>query len=253
MNIVICVKAVPMKLVSPVDAKSTSFTINPYDLWTLSNIVQSGKKYGWNITCLCMGSLAVKDVLFKCYALGADNCILLSDVKFAGSDTYATSYILSKALALIPYDFIVCGREAIDGETGQIGCSLATWLDIPYVQGVQQLKMSEAGNSINIHYKDNSIEYVAEANQGIPMVLAYSDFVVHVDINLMALKRAQKKEIIVWDTEVLMVDPDDCGQAGSKTKVVHMKPNTASDKNVQFISGTNTEKAKDLLKFLSVV
>ena len=97
MNIIVLIKPVSEKYVNNNSANEENLVINPYDLYALSNIVElKNKNKDIHITCISMGSLKAKDVLIRCRAIGADDVILLSDEAFAGSDTYATIYILER-------------------------------------------------------------------------------------------------------------------------------------------------------------
>ena len=102
------------------------------------------EKYGGKVTVITMGPPQAEDALREAISLGADEAILLSDRAFAGSDTWATSYVLSKAVAKIAnYDLIICGRQTLDGDTGQVGPELSEMLKIPfiaYVSKVEEIK-----------------------------------------------------------------------------------------------------------------
>ncbi len=117
--------------------------INPDDLAGLEEALRIKDEYGAHVTVLSMGPNQAKQMLTECYAYGADECILLSDRAFAGSDTWATSNALASALRNIQWDLLIAGRQAIDGDTAQVGPQIAEKLGIPqvtYVEKIEQVK-----------------------------------------------------------------------------------------------------------------
>jgi electron transfer flavoprotein beta subunit len=121
---------------------------NPEDLNALEMALQVKEQYGGQVTVLSMGPLQAAEVLRAALYRGADHVILLSDRKFAGADTQATSYTLSRAIAKVgAFDLVFCGRQAIDGDTAQVGPQVAEKLGLPqitYAAGILGLQ----GNDI---------------------------------------------------------------------------------------------------------
>ncbi|KAA8671383.1 electron transfer flavoprotein subunit beta/FixA family protein [Clostridium sp. HV4-5-A1G] len=154
MNIVVLVKQVPdmekVKFDSErgvVDRKSAGTEINPFDLNALEAAVQIGEKIDSTITAVSMGPPSAKDALKECIARGATRGVLVSDIKFGGSDTRATSTILSSTIEKIgAYDLIIAGEKTVDGDTGQVGPEIAEFLNIPhgsYISKIQEISESE--------------------------------------------------------------------------------------------------------------
>jgi len=112
---------------------------NPEDLNALETALQIKENYGGKVTVATMGLPAAAEILRESLYRGADEVILITDPKCAASDTLATSYILSCAVKKIPYDIVLCGRQAIDGDTAQVGPQLAEKLAIPQITYVEQL------------------------------------------------------------------------------------------------------------------
>jgi electron transfer flavoprotein beta subunit len=115
---------------------------NPEDLNALESALEIKGKFGAKITVITMGLPAASEILRDSLYRGADDVILITDVRCAASDTLATSYILSCALKKVDYDIVLCGRQAIDGDTAQVGPQLAEKLGIPqitYVEGLTEL------------------------------------------------------------------------------------------------------------------
>ena len=148
-NCVVCVKQVPdtsnitgeaMKADGTVNRAALPTIFNPEDLNALEAALAVRDTYGGTVTAIAMGPPAACDVLRECLFRGADRGILLTDRRAAASDTLATSYILSRAIKTIgAYDFVFCGRQAIDGDTAQVGPQLAEKLGIPQITYYEQL------------------------------------------------------------------------------------------------------------------
>ncbi len=146
---VVCVKQVPdtanvtaqaMKEDGTVNRAALPAVFNPDDLYALEVALQVRDRYGGTVTVLTMGPPKAGDVLRECLYRGADRVVLLTDRRAAASDTLATSYILSQAVrATKNYDFVFCGRQAIDGDTAQVGPQLAEKLGIPQVTYVEEM------------------------------------------------------------------------------------------------------------------
>ncbi len=139
MNILVCIKQVPDTTEIRMDPKTNTLvragvpsTVNPFDKYALEAAVQLREKHGGTVTAMTMGPAQAAQALRECYSLGADRMVLVSDRRFGGADTYATSYTLSQAVnALGGFDLILCGRQAIDGDTAQTGPMLAEHLGLP--------------------------------------------------------------------------------------------------------------------------
>ena len=115
--------------------------MNPFDLFALEMAVQLKKEYSGSITAVTMGPKISEEVLWEALAIGADRAVLLSDPRFAASDTLATSYVLGMGIRKIGrFDLILCGMRTTDSDTGQVGPQLAEELDLPHVTGVEKLE-----------------------------------------------------------------------------------------------------------------
>jgi electron transfer flavoprotein beta subunit len=132
MNIVVCVKQVPDTNEVRIDPDTNTLVregiptiINPYDLTGLKMALALKEKNGGSITVLSMGLLQAMKDLEYCFEMGADRAILLSDKRLGGSDTLATGYALAQTIAKLDYELIICGLEAVDGSTAQVGPSIA--------------------------------------------------------------------------------------------------------------------------------
>lgn len=160
MKIIICVKQVPDTNEVKINHETGTLIrdgvpsiINPDDLNAIEEAVRLKEKYeDVTVTVLCMGPPQADVALREAIAIGADDAILLSDRAFAGSDTWATATILAAAIKAIgDYDIIFCGRQAIDGDTAQVGPEIAEFLDLPQVSYVEQLDI--CGNTVTAKRK----------------------------------------------------------------------------------------------------
>lgn len=240
MKAVICMKPIKSELIYPGESRLEDFTINPFDLNALEKLTAFKKKYDCHIICLCMGPKSAESILRKAISLGADDAVLISDAKFAGSDTIATSYILKKAIEKIgDVDLVVCGKRSVDGETGQVVFGIAERFHYYCLSDLDDI----------LEYQDGKIK-VTKINENekltgllkLPAVVSFGDFTVKtLKISLPALKRARKKELTFWNAEDLEVELTKCGLSGSRTKVLEIKRDVCT-KSKQYLEGTLEEK-----------
>ena len=146
MNIIVLVKQVPDTTEIKIDKTTHTLIrsgvkniINPDDLAGVEAALTLKELYGGNVTTITMGPSHADKMLTSLYARGVDQAYLLSDRRFAGSDTWATSKILSTFIKTLDYDLIIAGYQAIDGDTAQVGPQVAEFLDIPQVTHVHSI------------------------------------------------------------------------------------------------------------------
>src|SRR5690554_359692 len=147
MNIIVCIKQVPDTTEVKLDPKTGTLIrdgvpsiINPDDKAGLELALDLKDKYNAKVTVITMGPQQAEIVLREALAMGADDAILLTDRKFAGADTLATSNALASALKKMEWDLIIAGRQAIDGDTAQVGPQIAEHLDIPQISYTEEVK-----------------------------------------------------------------------------------------------------------------
>jgi electron transfer flavoprotein beta subunit len=226
MNIVVCIKQVPGTTEIKIDPQTNTLVregvpsiINPFDCYALEEAVRLRERCGGKVTVISMGPPQAEEALRETISLGADETILLSDRAFAGSDTWATAYVLSRAMARIAdYDVIICGRQTLDGDTGQVGPGLSEMLEIPFVAYVSRVEEIRDGY-IRVQ------RMVEEGYETIEMALPAVITVVK-EINVPRLPslrgsmKAKTAQIPVWSAGDIGVDGDKAGIAGSPTRVV---------------------------------
>ena len=157
MNIIVCIKQVPdtteIKL-DPVKGtlirEGVPSIMNPDDKGGLELALRLKDQHGATVTVITMGPPQSEAILREALAMGADKAVLLSDRKFGGADTWATSYTLSAALRKLNYDLIITGRQAIDGDTAQVGPQIAEQLDLPQVSYVESVDLQSDGCTLHV-------------------------------------------------------------------------------------------------------
>lgn len=158
MRIVVCIKQVPDTTEVKIDpVKGTIIRdgvpsiMNPDDKGGLEEALKLKDLYGAEVIVITMGPPQAEAILREAYAMGADRAILITDRKFGGADTLATSNTIAAAIRKIEnIDLIVAGRQAIDGDTAQVGPQIAEHLDLPQVSYVKEMKYNEASKSFEI-------------------------------------------------------------------------------------------------------
>jgi electron transfer flavoprotein beta subunit len=256
MSIVVCVKQVPDAKDVRLDPRTNTLSregvasiMNPYDRHALEAAVQLKEAHGGTVTALSMGPPQAAEVLREAISCGADEAMLVSDRAFAGADTWATTYTLAKAIAKIgDVDVILCGKQAIDGDTAQVSPGLAERLDIPFVTCVRRISCADGRLFRVERMMDDGYDTVEVAS---PVL-----FTVVKELNeprLPSLKgkmRAKKAEIPVRTANDIGADTAQTGLAGSTTQVVRVfAPEMRRQR--EMLSGTADEIVEQLYERLS--
>jgi electron transfer flavoprotein beta subunit len=225
MNIVVCVKQVPDTADVRIDPKTNTLVregvpsiLNPFDEYAIEEALRIKEKVGGTVTVISMGPPQASEVLRTALAMGADSVALISDRAFAGSDTLATSYTLSKGVEKAgKVDLVLTGKQAIDGDTAQVGPGIAARLGLTQLTYVSKVESVENGTITVERLLDGGREVVRGK---LPALLA-----VVKDINtprqpsVLKMKKARTAEIPVWSAADLGADSAKTGQNGSPTWV----------------------------------
>jgi electron transfer flavoprotein alpha/beta subunit len=225
MEIVVCIKQVPDTTEVKIDPVTNTLIrqgvpsiVNPFDKNALEAGLQLKAKYGGKVTVLSMGPMQTKEALKECLAMGADEAILLSDRAFGGSDTLATSNTLAAGIRKMgKVDLILCGKQAIDGDTAQVGPEMAEHLDITQVTYVAQID-SVDGNIIRVQREHEEGYEVIEAQMPVLLTVVKS---INEPRNptVKGLMKANRKEITTWTVADIHVKDSAIGLTGSPTQV----------------------------------
>ncbi len=193
--------------------------VNPLDLYAIELALQLKEEYGGVTTAVSMGPPKAEIALREAVSMGIDNALLLTDRAFAGSDTWATAYIIAEALQNDSgFDLIICGERATDGDTGQVGPMLAARLDLPvasYVNRFEDIK----GGRIRVHRLVEDGSEILELN--LPALITVVKEIGTPRLpTLHGKQRAKKLDIRQLDLDALGLDPALSGLKGSPTRVV---------------------------------
>ncbi len=224
MEFIVCVKQVPDTTEIKIDPATNTLIrqgvpsiVNPFDKNALEAALQLKEKHGGKVTVITMGPSQAEEALKECLAMGADDAYLVSDRAFGGADTLATSYTLAAAIRKMgKFDVILCGKQAIDGDTAQVGPEIAEYLDIPQITYAAKVDIS--GDVVRVEREHEDGYEVIESQMPILLTVVKS-------INeprfpsVKGTMKANRKTIPVITVSDLDVDPDRLGLKGSPTQV----------------------------------
>jgi electron transfer flavoprotein beta subunit len=230
MNIVCCIKQVPNTAEVKIDPETNTLIrsgvesiMNPYDMVALEAAVAQKDRFGGTVTAVSMGPPQAEEALREAIAQGADRAILLSDRAFAGADTLATSYTLARTIERLsettPVDLVLCGKQAIDGDTAQVGPGIATRLGYNQFTYVAEIREFDEQN--------RKITVKRKAEGGFEILRASLPAVLTVELDLAKPRRASlpqiiyslRTEIVVWGADAIQGDKGRIGLKGSPTWV----------------------------------
>ena len=256
MNIIVCIKQVPETTEVKINPETNTLIregvksiINPFDMYAIEEAVRLRERHGGKVTVITMGPPQAEGALREAVAMGCDEATLITDRAFAGSDTWATSFTLASAIKKMgDFDLIICGKQASDGDTAQVGPGISAHLDIPqvtYVKKIEQIfdgiarveRMTEEGYEIIESPLPALFTVVKEINE--PRIPS-----------LRGMMRAKKINITKWGANDIEVKPEYIGLSGSPTQVVKIFT-PSPRKGGQIFQGETVEvvqKLVDLLK-----
>ena len=269
-TIVVFVKQVPdtqnitgdaMKADGTVNRQALPAIFNPEDLNALELALQLKDRYQAKVTVATMGPPAAAEVLRDALCRGADNAVLLTDRAFAGADTLATSYALSKCAAKIgKFDLILCGRQAIDGDTAQVGPQIAEKLHLPQISYVEEVldlneKTVKARRAIEGGYEiletpTPALFTVIDANEPRPKnatrIMKYKKAKSKLDLGAAAtaedIEKLAAKDLLIqaWSAADVEAAPNRIGFAGSPTKVKQIQSVVLTAGDYKAVEATDT-------------
>ena len=229
MRVIVLIKQVPDTTDVRIDRETNTLIregvpsiVNPFDMYAIEEGLRLVESAGeGKVTVMSMGPPQVESALKEAVALGCEDAVLLSDRAFAGSDTWSTSYTLAAGVRKLgDYDIILCGKQAIDGDTAQVGPGVAQFLGVPQVTYARKLTVEDGKTAL--------VERMLEDGYDVVRVPLPAVVTVVKEINeprLPSLKgkmRAKKVEITTWGAGDLDVDSAELGLDGSPTRVVRV-------------------------------
>ena len=250
MNIVVCIKQVPDTTEIKLDpVKGTLIRdgvpsiMNPDDKGGLEFALQLKDQYGAHVTVITMGPPQADAILREAFAMGADRAILLTDRAFAGADTLATSHALSAALRKLEYDLIITGRQAIDGDTAQVGPETAELLDLPQVSYVEGVKF-DGKKTLDVRKQTEEGYQVWEVEMPCLLtVLASANKARYMSVP--GIVTAFDKTVEIWTAADVDADPATLGLNGSPTRV--KKSFTKGAKSAGKVFEVDAQEAAELI------
>jgi electron transfer flavoprotein beta subunit len=255
MHIVVCIKQVPDAKNVRIDPNTHTLVrqgvesiVNPFDMFAVEAALRLKDQSGARVTSLTMGPPQAAEALRETLSLGVDDGLLLSDRAFAGADTWATSTTLAAAIRKLgDVDLIICGKQAIDGDTAQVGPEMATQLDIPYASFVKHLEYQDSGH---LKVTRRTEEGTEVWQLPLPALITVLKEVGEPRVPSLRHKmRAKKADIPVWGVADLKLNPDVVGLSGSFTQVVRVfSPPRRGDRIM--LEGPVEEQAEQLYRYL---
>lgn len=232
LHIVVCIKQVPDSREIRIDPKTNTLIrqgvpsiVNFYDLHGLEEALRIKDELGARVTVVTMGPPPAEKSLKECISLGADEAVLVTDRGFAGADTLATSYVLAKTIRKAeetwePVDIVFCGKQTLDGDTGQVGPGIACRLDLEqltYVGKVRKVDPAARRITVERHLEDG----VEVVETGMPVLVTALKELNNVRrASLPGMIRAARYKPIVWTTaDFPDLDRSKIGLKGSPTIV----------------------------------
>ncbi|MBQ2451128.1 MAG: electron transfer flavoprotein subunit beta/FixA family protein [Lachnospiraceae bacterium] len=230
MKIVVCIKQVPdtkggvkFNPDGTLDRAAMMTIMNPDDKAGLEAALRLKDQYGAEVTVITMGLPKAEDVLREALAMGADKAVLVTDRVLGGADTWATSQTLAGAIRNLEYDLIITGRQAIDGDTAQVGPQISEHLNIPVISYAQDIKVE--GNNVIVQRQYDDRYHVLKAQMPC-LVTALGEMNEPRYMTPGGIFDACEAEITVWGRANLVdVEDSNLGLKGSPTQIAR-----ASDK-----------------------
>jgi electron transfer flavoprotein beta subunit len=254
LHIVVCVKQVPDSREIRIDPKNNTLIrqgvpsiINFYDMHGLEEALRIKDELGARVTVVTMGPPPAEKGLKECISLGADEAVLVTDRGFAGADTLATSYVVAKTIAKIaehwgPVDMVFCGKQTLDGDTGQVGPGVACRLDLEQLTYVHKVvKVDEEKRRVTVQrLLEDGIE-VVETSMPV-LITALKELNKVRRASLPGMIRAARYKATIWTTaDFPGLDKAQIGLKGSPTIVAKTWIPAARTANGTMISGDSVE------------
>jgi electron transfer flavoprotein beta subunit len=254
MHIVCCLKQVPDTADVRIDPETNTLMregvesiLNPYDLVAVEQALRIRDRYGGSVSAVSMGPPQSASVLREALSRGADRVFLLSDRAFAGADTLATSYTLACAIRRLdredPVQLVICGKQAIDGDTAQTGPGVATRLGYTLFTYVEEIQELDPGQQ--------SIKVARRVDEGREVLVGRLPALITAEMELAKPRRASlpdsiaalRAQIPVWNGRDIEADPGSLGIKGSPTWVRRIESPPAKESGPTFNAASGVQEA----------
>ncbi len=255
MNIIVLVKQVPDTSEVKINRETNTLIrdgvpsiINPFDMFAIEEALRLREQHGGKVTAVTMGPPQAADALKEAVAMGVDDVVLFSDRAFAGADTWATSYTLAQGIKKIgSYDLVIAGKQAIDGDTAQVGPETADMLGIPFIAYIKKIEAIADGKMTVERMMDDGYDVVESSLPALITVVK--------EINqprLPSLKgkmKAKSLKVATLTAKDIGADENMLGLKGSPTKVVRIFPPAPRGQR-EILSGTIEQQVEQVVKKL---
>jgi len=260
-NIVVCIKQVPETENVKINKDTNTLVrdgvqsiLNPYDAHALELGLSLKEQFSeYRVIAITMGPPQAKEILSYAISVGVDEVILLSDRAFAGADAWATAYTLAQAINQIDnVELIICGKQAIDGDTGQVGPGIAEFLDLPHLSGLVKATLQDG----KLHVSRVTDEGLECLETSLPaMVTVTQELNTPRYPSLKGKIKAKNAEIPIWSAEDIKADMTKIGLAGSPTRVTAIFTPPTKPGEAEIFQGASEvcvcqlmDRVKDLIK-----
>lgn len=255
MNIIVLVKQVPDTSEVKINRETNTLIrdgvpsiINPYDRYAIEEALRLREKHGGKVTAVTMGPPQAAEALKEAVSLGVDDVVLLSDRAFAGADTWATSYALSQGIRKIgDFDLVIAGKQAIDGDTAQVGPETADMLGIPFVAYIRKIEQVEGKKMVAERLMDEGYDVVETS---LPALITVVKEINEPRVpSLKGKMKAKSLKVTAWSAVDIGADESKIGLRGSPTQVVRIFPPSPRGQR-EILSGNVEEQVAALAKKL---
>jgi len=254
MRIIVLIKQVPDTTEIKIDPKTGNLIregvesiINPDDRHAIELAVTLKERYGGKSTVISMGPDQAIDAISEALAMGIDEAILLTDKNLAGADTWATSCTLGRAIGKVKrYDLIICGRQAIDGDTAQIGPQIAEFLNLPQLTYVRKIEEITEKRIVVHRALEDGYERMASPLPALITVIGEVNSPRYPRMDLLINACERKAPIKIWDAADLGVKVQEIGLSASLTRVVKTFP-PKTKREAEILKGGKDEVVNQLL------
>ncbi len=255
MNIIVLVKQVPDTSEVKINRETNTLIrdgvpsiINPYDRYAIEEALRLREKHGGKVTAVTMGPPQAVEALKEAVSLGVDDVVLLSDRAFAGADTWATSYALSRGIRKIGnFDLVIAGKQAIDGDTAQVGPETADMLGIPFVAYIRKIEQVDGGKMVAERLMDEGYDVVETS---LPALITVVKEINEPRVpSLKGKMKAKSLKVTAWSAADIGADENKIGLRGSPTQVVRIFPPSPRGQR-EILSGNVEEQVANLAKKL---
>lgn len=258
MKVVVCVKQVPdtkggvkFKPDGTLDRAAMLAIMNPDDKAGLEAALRLKDQYGAEVTVLTMGLPKADAVLREAFAMGADKGVLVTDRVLGGADTWATSQTIAGALRNLDYDLIITGRQAIDGDTAQVGPQISEHLHLPLISYAEKLSVDEAEKTVTVKRQYDDGYHIVKAKMPC-LVTCLAELNEPRYMTPGGVFDAFQKEVTVWGRKDLKdVEDSNIGKVGSPTVIAKASDKVAKGKGVKVVPDSPEEAADYIVNVLN--